>query len=104
MRLLRTYRAFLLLALFLFPFIQIGMHDIEHGNDFHCNERSSQHFHALEHHCSVCDEVYSIGNQPEAIGEYKILLPGAVVLSSFSLISFEKTAIRFFSLRAPPKA
>ncbi|HLG04277.1 MAG TPA: hypothetical protein VI731_11835 [Bacteroidia bacterium] len=44
-----------MLLVFLFPFVEKGMHDFEHRDDFHCTEKSSKHLHANDHDCSICD-------------------------------------------------
>ncbi len=54
-QIVKTSFAWLLLALFLFPQVQKGMHDFEHRHDTHCDAKAEQHLHPLEHVCSICD-------------------------------------------------
>ena len=64
---LKKYAAIFLLALLVFPYIQRGRHDFAHDADFHCSTKTVNHLHQLEHHCSICDEVFYISESPKHV-------------------------------------
>ncbi len=55
----RKFVSFIFLLAFLIPTLGEYLHQFSHSNDFHCTEKSTHHFHALEHHCAICDFAFS---------------------------------------------
>lgn len=51
----KKYFSLILLCLFLFPFIEIGLHDFSHRKDLACSIKTEKHLHREEHHCFICD-------------------------------------------------
>ena len=100
---LKKYPALFLLALFVFPYLQKGAHDMAHAGDFHCQEITSKHFHALEHHCEVCDKVFSVTREPVLFKGFSSCTAEINTLLSVSVPHIELAAIRLFSLRGPPE-
>jgi hypothetical protein len=49
-----TFLSSFFLVLLLFPMVEKEIHAFEHKDDVHCMS-SEKHFHAMEHHCSICD-------------------------------------------------
>lgn len=101
-KLYNLFAAVFFLFLFLFPQIEKGIHDLIHADDFHCNEKSTSHFHIEEHHCSTCE--YSLPLvYKKAIAGFVFILP--VYFSSY--IELKSThlldnLIAYSSPRAPP--
>jgi hypothetical protein len=52
---LKRIASYFFLLVFLSPFVEKQLHDFVHSKDFHCVEKSGQHFHQYEHVCSFCD-------------------------------------------------
>jgi hypothetical protein len=64
--------AYFLLFLFLFPTIEKQLHAFEHRSDEHC-VATDKHFHAQEHHCSICDFTVA-PNHPSAETKFQFIL------------------------------
>jgi hypothetical protein len=94
--------AFLLL-LFLFPFVQKGIHDLKHSKDFHCYVLNAKHFHKKEHVCSICDFTFVDSNTPLE-NNHNITLFACIAFYSKVTVSFILVDADYkFSPRAPPK-
>ncbi len=52
---MRRFFSLFFLALFLFPFAEIGIHGFSHRNEEVCFVRGTKHIHNLEHSCPICD-------------------------------------------------
>ena len=100
----KKYAAVFLFALFVFPFVQKGIHDFAHINDFHCSSKAARHFHPIEHHCSICDEVFSISDGPKYFSVFSPLFTTSSTIQLVDTCEFSGQKILFFSLRAPPTA
>ena len=61
---LKQFISIFSIAVFLFPLVAEEVHTFEHRNDSHCTERSTTHFHEMEHHCSMCDFVHLTSDTP----------------------------------------
>lgn len=94
----------LTLILFLFPQVEKVLHEIEHINDFHCNEKSSTHLHELSHDCKLCE--YNIKDPATPPDQFEKFTSGReasmkiVFSDEFPVLS--RTFL--FLLRAPPIA
>jgi hypothetical protein len=100
---LKRVLSFLLLFVFLFPFVEKGVHGLSHRNDTHCTATSKKHFHAQQHDCSICDFTVAISSGP---------LSGRDKLTrSFTLLNYSGFSIRealppihpALFLRGPPQ-
>jgi len=66
MNLKRNLYSILFLAIFLFPYVETGVHDFSHRNDEVCFVHGAKHIHSLEHSCAICDLVLPVsGTLPE---------------------------------------
>jgi len=100
----RKYAALFLLALFVFPFVEKGIHDLDHAKDTHCYVKNSTHFHTNEHHCEVCDFNVSITSDPEYLN-YELTHVQCKTLNFYFYKNDFLLAPAFsFSLRGPPVA
>ena len=52
---LRKLISILFLTLFLFPSLEVGMHQLLHCNDEICFDWSLKHLHQQAHNCGICD-------------------------------------------------
>lgn len=98
----RTYLSLFFFALFIFPYVQKGMHDLEHASEVHCTDRSGTHLHELSHACSLCD--YTLGKDLSAVNAVE---SGFTEFSSPSLfLDIESAPLGpekyLFLLRGPP--
>jgi hypothetical protein len=100
----KKYLVGFFLFVFLFPPVTEIIHINKHSDDIHCSERNVNHFHAEEHHCTICD--YS--SAPSDSFPLDILLTGNRIFSEviFSFIDkFEFLKHDFnLALRGPPSA
>lgn len=99
---IKKYTALFLLALFVFPYIQKGIHDLHHAADFHCQEKSIVHFHETEHHCNLCDEVITKAENPDFCKGIQPVSKRIFLTPFFYVEEITKTEVRFPSLRGPP--
>ena len=101
---LRKLLAFFFTCLFLFPTVQVGLHELQHKAEVLCTAQNAKHFHAKEHRCSLGDfndsfQYYLTEN-----------LQGSALLAytgfSFSFSSFELPQAHLFTgaPRGPPLA
>ena len=97
----RKYSALLLLALFVYPYIEKGIHDLEHADDFHCTS-STKHFHEGEHSCSICDYITPDSTEPSALHFSLSATVFEELIISYTISGIISAPDYFFSLRAPP--
>ena len=94
----------LLLLLFIFPFVQKGIHDFEHRNDFHCFVLNAKHFHEKEHNCPICDFTFMDSKTPIQNND-KITLFAFIAFYSKLTVCFILIDIDYkYSPRGPPIA
>ncbi len=99
---IKRYLSIFFLFLFVFPYVQKGVHDLEHSSDIHCADKSSAHFHETSHTCSLCDYTISKAATPVQlveIGFVQISLP--FLFSEIQSTPFESLKCLFL-LRGPP--
>ncbi len=102
--LFRKYAALFLLAVFVYPFIEKGIHDIEHAKDVHCSTKNSTHFHTKEHHCEICDFTVSVSHTPECVQKDYQIINYKPLLVCFDNADIVVAFAFSFSLRGPPLA
>ena len=56
---LRKIGSLFFLGIFLWFYAVKDIHDIMHVDDEHCHVQNAKHFHNQEHHCPICDIVFS---------------------------------------------
>ena len=91
-----------LLFLFLFPLVEIGIHDFSHRNDSHCLS-NQKHFHQQEHNCSLCD--YNTSTSDASLPKPEVLASVSFPVFYSSLTESEVLAPVQYNLspRAPPE-
>jgi hypothetical protein len=95
------YISVFLLFLFLFPLVEIGIHEFSHRDDSHC-QSDQKHFHKQEHNCFLCDYTFS-SNNPSTENQSEILLVSVpIYYSAFLESRIQSVADYKFSPRAPP--
>ena len=99
---LRKYAALFLLALFVFPFVEKGVHDVTHAKDTHCSTKNSKHFHTSEHHCSICDFTVSLSPAPNYFQEAPVNAPCEYLVDCSYTTNFPVAPAFSFLLRGPP--
>lgn len=99
-QIVKTSFAWLLLALFMFPQVQKGMHDFEHRHDTHCDAKAEQHLHPLEHVCSICD--FSVPVSTEFLTFYFSKL--ITVCEVIHQIPVDDCIVSDFKYQLPPRA
>lgn len=62
----RKYCSLIILGVFLFAFGEKNIHDMIHGDEFHCTAKHALHFHNQEHHCFICDFYISLFDDSSA--------------------------------------
>jgi hypothetical protein len=100
----RKYAALFLLVLFVFPFVEKGIHDFEHAKDIHCFIKNSTHFHTHEHHCEICDFTVSITSDHEYPNYELTHIQSETLHFYFYKNDFLLAPAFSFSLRGPPLA
>ena len=98
----KRFISLLVLSLFLFPLLEVGIHSYIHRNDTHCFEKSKNHFHALEHSCSICDYTLTTSADLPALTEIQIVaaLPYVTINNTHVFLS---TLVELnYSPRGPP--
>jgi hypothetical protein len=101
---LRKYAALFLLALFVFPFVEKGIHDVTHSKDVHCSAKNSKHFHTSEHHCSICDFTLSFSTAPDYFQKAPVNIHYESLVCCSYTDNFTVAPAFLFSLRGPPSA
>lgn len=101
---LRKYAALFLLLVFVFPFVEKGIHDVAHSKDTHCHTTNTKHFHSAEHHCSICDFTVSGSTASEYFPEITTNINCTTVLFNFYTENFTVSPSFSFLLRGPPIA
>jgi hypothetical protein len=97
----KRFLAVFLLGLFLFPLVEKQVHAFEHADEFHCNS-TDQHFHDVEHSCSICDYTFSDSN-PTAVSAFSsLLITSKEEFSTFCESKHTPSAFRDLPSRAPP--
>lgn len=98
----KKYLSILFLCLFAFPYVQKGVHDLEHASELHCTDKSSDHFHENSHACSLCD--YTIGKAAVLIKLIELDVEEVSSPFLFSEIEFSPFGQTkyLFLLRGPP--
>ncbi len=92
-----------MLALLLFPIAEKVVHELGHLNDKHC-EIKATHFCEQEHHCSICDYIFSssvaiLPNENPQI----IAFPQNNFNVFFEVFLSPKTSLKYtLPLRGPP--
>src|SRR3972149_5576669 len=98
----KKYLSLFFFSLFLFPYMQKEIHDLERPSAIHCTDKSSAHLHELSHTCSLCD--YNIGKTitPVDPSEFGLVqVSSSFLFSEIEATSFESVKYLFL-LRAPP--
>ena len=98
----KKYVGLFLLLIFLYPFVEKGIHDFEHRNDFHCSTKSEKHLHEIAHSCAVCDFTVPISNHPLANKVKAILIETTFFYSNYISSIVLYGAEYTLSPRAPP--
>ncbi len=99
-KIVKNYFAPILLALFLFPQVQKGMHDFEHRHGTHCDAKAVKHFHTLEHVCSICD--FSVPVSTEFL---TFCFNSLITVNEINFqIPVEKSINANFHYQVPPRA
>jgi hypothetical protein len=99
-KLKKTLAVFCLLV-FLFPFVETGIHNYAHANDFHCTA-NTHHIHKAEHHCSICDFTTDCSASP-SFTDYHFELNKLTTIHLYSLAdNYLLQSRNFQSLRGPP--
>ncbi|TAL58372.1 MAG: hypothetical protein EPN85_11745 [Bacteroidetes bacterium] len=99
---IREYFSLFFLSLFVFPYVQKGIHDLEHASEVHCTDKLSTHLHEFSHTCSLCD--YTIGKELSTVSAVELGFEEFTTPFLFSEIEdtpFESVKYLFL-LRAPP--
>lgn len=96
------YISFLLLFIFLFPFIEKEIHTVLHKDDTHCDIKTEQHYHEKEHKCSICDFNITTSFTLSHFTSYTLLQSANDFILGFHKEIFTAAAFCYFSLRAPP--
>ena len=91
-----------LLCLFLFPFVEKGLHDFSHRNDFSCSVKTEKHIHNEEHNCFICDFNIPAATEPTPHSDGFFLTVTSFNYSSFSQHLILPKADYKFSPRSPP--
>lgn len=99
---LRKYTSILFLFLFVFPFVQKGLHDMEHADEIHCGDRSSAHFHELSHTCNLCDYTPGTSQVPFDPAGFSFIQPSSAFLFGEAEPALFKIVKYSFLLRGPP--
>lgn len=73
-RTFKKYCALTILGVFLFAFGEKNIHDIIHGDEFHCTAKHEHHFHNQEHHCFICDFYISLFDDSSAQVSFSFIL------------------------------
>lgn len=55
---LKSYLSVFLLLVLLFPLVESSIHELGHLDEVHCAVKE-KHFCAEEHHCDICDYIFS---------------------------------------------
>lgn len=99
---IRRIGSLFFLGIFLWFYSVKDIHDIIHGNDFHCHVKDAQHFHEGEHHCPVCDFALPFYDSPSKV---KLLYNPSYINTVF--LTIEQTIALFeissISSRGPPQ-
>ena len=104
MQILKKYISFLLLVLVYIPIADKAWDDYNHLNEAHCGDVST-HYCPTEHHCEVCDYVFSAGSDVPTCAELRPLTVSASFESSALICSIYRAPIKGFpSLRGPPES
>jgi hypothetical protein len=99
----KKYLPLFFILLFLFPMVEKGMHDLEHGNDKHCRAKD-KHFHELEHNCSVCDHT-TVDLSSSLPADFVIIISAKQLLFCPFVESVNTPfAFQYLPARAPPLA
>jgi len=98
---LKKLLAVFCLLVFLFPFVESGIHNYAHANDFYC-KAAVHHLHKAEHHCSLCDFTTDIAATP-SFADYHFRVNTLKEIHFFTPQNYSPLRNRDFrSLRAPP--
>lgn len=63
---IRRFGSLFFLGIFLWFYSVKDIHDVVHGDDFHCHVKNAKHIHQAEHHCPICDVTLPHYNKPDA--------------------------------------
>ena len=94
--------SFIVLLIFVYPFIQKEIHTLEHAHDFQCTTHTERHYHSVQHHCLVCEYNILLG---ETVKEFSASSSPATfvikITSYFIECNFNYQAYSYL-LRGPP--
>lgn len=90
------------LGIFLWFYSVKDIHDIIHGDDFHCHVKDAKHFHAEEHHCPVCDFIFPYFDDQTAHVEIPSARSFVKNQNSYAVQVILSEPVSLFSSRAPP--
>jgi len=98
----RQILSFIVLLIFVFPFIQKEIHSLAHAQDFHCTTKTERHYHKEQHFCLVCEYNILLGETSED-HVFKATLSICIlnVISFYKESSFNIHAYSYL-LRGPP--
>jgi len=99
---IQRFFSLFILFLFLFPSVEIGIHDVLHRNDEVCLGWSLKHFHQKEHSCPLCEYGLSFtGSLPE-----QLIVPSAIVFTDkytkFNSCFYPIASSNKYAPRGPP--
>jgi hypothetical protein len=99
---IRRIGSLFFLGIFLWFYSVKDIHDIVHGDDFHCHVKDAHHFHEGEHHCPVCDFTFPYFDEPVAHVEIPSDKSFTGVLNVYTTQAVLSKTVYLFSSRAPP--
>lgn len=100
--LIRRIGSLFFLGIFLWFYSVKDIHDVIHGNDFHCHVKDAKHFHKGEHHCLVCDFTFPCFDEPVVHVEIPSDKSFIKVQNFYTVKTVFNVPVYFFSSRAPP--
>lgn len=99
---IRKMSSLFFLGIFLWFYAVKDIHDIVHGDDFHCHVKDTRHFHPQEHHCPICDFVLPCYDSPSKDKlSYKPLCVNTILFTIEQNIALSE--ISSISSRGPPQ-
>jgi len=99
-KLLRQIFALVLCVGILAPIAEKSTHSWEHRNDIHCTS-GQNHFHNLEHSCSVCDYDQPVQESSTVFFSFDVFSGNPYYQNNYNAF-FSSDFTAFSSPRAPP--
>jgi hypothetical protein len=102
-QIIRKYLSLLLVVLVCIPIADKAWDEYSHLNEEHCGDVST-HYCPTEHHCEVCDYVFSSGSDVPTCAEFRPLSISASFETGPSICSiYHAPAKGIPCLRGPPE-